>query len=58
MTRWLTTRDACDLLAFRGKHQLRSLYRVIARYGIPTARTSSRRLLVDRVALQQATGAR
>lgn len=54
----MTTREACDLLAFTGKHRRRSLYRVLARLGVPTARTSSRRLLIDRAALQRATGAR
>jgi hypothetical protein len=55
---WLRTDEACEYLRYRGKHQLRSLYRFIERNGIPTSRRSPRAILLLKSDLDAAIGAR
>lgn len=45
---WLTTQEACDYLRYTGKHRLRSLYKFLARNGVPTSRRSARSNLIAR----------
>jgi hypothetical protein len=47
---FLRSDEACDLLCYRGKHRLRSLYRFLAKKGIHTRRRF-RTLLIKREAL-------
>lgn len=54
---WFRTDEAAAYLQYRGKHALRSLYRFIARTGIPTSRRSPRCVLIAKADLDRAIGA-
>jgi len=48
------TDEAAAYLQYRGKHRLRSLYRFLAKQGIPTMRRSQRAVLIRKVDLDRA----
>jgi len=53
---WLTTHEACDYLRYQGRHRLRSLYKFLAKNGVPIVHRSPKRLLVARADLDRALG--
>lgn len=54
---FLTTGECCDLLRYTGIHRLRSLYRFLARNGVPVQRRSVRKLLIRRRDVEAVIGA-